>query len=181
MYKKSANPQVEELTKSCKERSYNLSALKAVTRVMGEGLKPTRFCVWCGEVKLNHGNQKYCSSPCSTNAMAWAYPQKEEGLFMLLVRQDWKCNLCDHSWKQLAQNIHDAEYAKYPQHVLGGVYDWMLVKRLKYKAEKKHAPEVDHIVPIYKGGTSLGLENHQAICYTCHKSKTGKDLSGKRK
>lgn len=178
VYKKSANPQVEELTKSCKERSYNLSALKAVTKVLEEGLKPARFCVWCGEVRLNHGNQKYCSRTCSTNAMAWAYPQKEEGLFILLVRQNWKCNVCNHDWQPLAQSIHQAMYDRGGDPFkLGEEYDWGLTKRLKSRCDKKNAPEVDHIIPIFKGGQSLGLDNHQCICYSCHKSKTSKDLT----
>lgn len=65
--------------------------------------------------------------------------------------------------------------------VFGTSIDWGLMKRLKNKVAAERLPEVDHIVPISKGGQALGHDNHQAICYTCHKVKTKKDLSGPRK
>ena len=55
------------------------------------------------------------------------------------------------------------------------------MNRFKLKVPAKENPEVDHIVPIYKGGQSLGLDNHQCICYTCHKAKSKIDNSGPRK
>ena len=56
-----------------------------------------------------------------------------------------------------------------------------VTRKLKEIISKDLKPEVDHIIPIFKGGESLGLDNHQVICYTCHKAKTKKDVSGKRK
>jgi hypothetical protein len=181
MYKPSKNPKIEELTKSCKDRSICLDTLKVIPSLEGK-----RFCVWCTEKQLHHGNQKYCSQECSKSAMAWAYPQKEEGLFFLLHRQDWKCNTCDYSWKSLANDIHNSLYLSYKTwgkhpHEFGSKFDWGLITRLKSKCyNTNRRPEVDHITPIYKGGQSIGLENHQAICTLCHRTKTGKDLSGKR-
>ncbi|MFL5785884.1 MAG: HNH endonuclease [Bacteriovoracaceae bacterium] len=37
-------------------------------------------------------------------------------------------------------------------------------------------PEIDHIIPIFKGGMAIGLDNVQILCYSCHKKKTKKDL-----
>ena len=34
------------------------------------------------------------------------------------------------------------------------------------------APELDHCVPIFKGGQALGHENHQLLCKQCHKIKS---------
>ena len=177
MYKPSANPIVEELCKSYRERSYNLSCLKAIKTPEG-----TRKCAWCVEGVLTHGNQKYCTQDCSNSAMAWAYPQKEDALRYLLLRQDWKCFLCKFDYKPHL----DAIIAR-DRIMLGKDFwdpsklPWYYFKRLKGRLPKQNRPEVDHIVPIYKGGQSLGLGNHQILCFTCHKSKTGKDLSGKRK
>jgi HNH endonuclease len=56
-----------------------------------------------------------------------------------------------------------------------------LMKLLKYKSPTERLPEVDHIVPVYRGGQSIGFENHQAICYTCHKTKTKVDNAGPKK
>lgn len=184
MFKRSNNPKVEELTKSCKERSTNLDNLRAI-KIELDG-KTTRKCAWCAEGTLTHGNQKYCTTECSTSAMAWAYPQKEDALRYLLAAQDWKCKTCQYDYRPTITEIYKRDRDKYSDH--GEVTDeelskisWYYLKRLKYKIPKINKPEVDHVVPIYKGGHSLGLDNHQAICYSCHKAKTSKDLSGKRK
>ena len=177
MFKASGNPKIEELSKSCKDRRVNLSDLSAI---MLDGKK---FCAWCGTVELKGRRYKWCSTECGEFAFAWANPQKEFGLNILLVRQDWKCNICQLSWKGLAVELyaryHSREAAKGCPN-FGKEYDYLLMKRLKRYAAPKFKPEVDHIVPIYKGGQALGVDNHQAICYSCHKTKTGKDLSGKR-
>lgn len=191
MYKKQpGNPKISELSKSYRERSFNLTNLAPIK--VGElGQKMTRFCAWCAEGKLTHGNQKYCSNDCSQSAMAWAYPQKEDALGMLLKAQDFKCNLCQFDYAPLLTAIHNELQSKYRYYRLDErdglkgdfreAVNWVLIKRLKARASKDQRPEVDHIIPIYKGGQSLGLENHQAICGHCHRKKTSVDLSGKRK
>ncbi len=32
--------------------------------------------------------------------------------------------------------------------------------------------QADHIIPIFKGGGGLGLENYQTLCVQCHSNKT---------
>jgi 5-methylcytosine-specific restriction endonuclease McrA len=113
--------------------------------------------------------------------MAWAYPQKEENLAALLIRQNYKCNICQFDYAPFMDAIaaRDMIHGRLETD-WRNEYIWHFYKRLKEQVPKDRRPEVDHIVPIYKGGTPLGIDNHQAICYTCHKSKTSKDLSGKR-
>lgn len=176
MFKKSGNPKVEELTKSHKERSFNLSDLSAIK------LDGKRFCAWCGIGQLHHGNAKYCATECSRSAMAWAYPQKEESLAALLIKQDYKCNICKFDYVPFMDAIAEKNKSYNRLEVdWRNEYIWYFYKRLKEQVPKASRPEVDHIAPIYKGGSPLGMENHQVICYTCHKAKTSKDLSGKRK
>lgn len=160
MYKFSSNPVVLELIKSHKERSINLDNLRPIK--LENGIK---MCAWCTQNKLSHGNQKYCCVDCRESAMAWAYPQKEEALYFLLERQGWQCNVCRHA---------------YPKYTGTGSKLYSM-RRLKRASLPERKPEVDHIIPIYKGGSSIGLENHQALCYTCHKAKTKIDNSGKRR
>jgi 5-methylcytosine-specific restriction endonuclease McrA len=182
MFKKSGNPKVEELTKSHRERSYNLSSLGVIKKVLEEGLKPARFCAWCAEGKLAHGNQKYCSTECSRSAMAWSYPQKEENLAQLLIRQNYKCNACQFDYTPFMDAIAAKDKPRGSlQWDWRNEYIWYFYKRLKNQVPPERKPEVDHVIPIYKGGTSLGMDNHCVLCYSCHKVKTGKDLSGKRK
>lgn len=183
-YKKSPNPKIEELTKSHTERTVPLDSIKAIRLEDG-----TRLCVWCQTNKLGtHHNQKYCGTECSNQAMAWAYPQKEQGLGYLLLKQDYCCNICQHDWKPFIEdNIIGKTYGTKGIEAQGWRerFVWAVIKRFKSRinrSETKHLrPEVDHIEPIYKGGQSIGLDNHQAICYGCHKAKSKVDNSGPRK
>lgn len=181
MYKKPpGNPLIFELAKSCKERSIHLGAIKVVIEEV-DGQK-VRKCAWCGQGKLRTKSQRYCSPDCATSCMAFGYPQKEDALGLLLVSQEWKCKLCSYDYRPLMQSLIDADKRRYGS--VDGAdltkLPWWYIKRLKNRVPSDRRPEVDHIVPIYKGGQALGLENHQAICYTCHKAKTSIDLSGKR-
>lgn len=161
MYKPPGNPIAIELTRTHKRRSVNLGCIKVIRRELPNHISG-KFCAYCAESPVK-GRFKYCTPNCSNSAMAWAYPQKEDGLWFLLLRQDWKCNICQHQYPAQSGSNH-----------------WHLMGRLKTNTPKEFRPEVDHIIPISKGGTALGLDNHQAICYTCHKVKTKVDNSGPR-
>lgn len=41
--------------------------------------------------------------------------------------------------------------------------------------------DADHIIPVYKGGGGLGLNNYQILYSVCHKKKTKQDLKRKKK
>lgn len=180
MWKPSKNPAVEELTKSHRKRSYNLSCLLAIKLPeLNEKGKPKRVCAWCTEGVLTHGSQKYCTRLCSDSAMAWAYPQKENALLFLMEKQDWKCSGCQYDYKPSMDLIMNKEKVRHPT-VSPSIF-WYHMKRLKHIISRERCPEVDHVVPISKGGEALGLDNHQAICYTCHKVKTKVDNSGPRR
>jgi 5-methylcytosine-specific restriction endonuclease McrA len=182
MWKRSGNPKVVELNKSIKDRSYNLSFLQPMKlEELNSKGKPKRLCAWCNGQELLHGNQKYCTQHCSNSAMAWAYPQKEGGLRFLLIRQEWKCAICKYDYKAWMDKVLERDIKVYGKQMLD--YDnlpWYYFSRLKTKVPSDRKPEVDHILAIYKGGQSLGLDNHQVLCYSCHKVKTKVDLSGKR-
>lgn len=174
MFKPYGNPKAAEITEGTKGRSRTLTALRVVER---DG---KRYCAWCAEGELPGRQLKYCSDVCRNSIQAWFYPQKEWGLGVLLHRQDWKCNLCAHDWKPVALQEHARIYRGYEAYggipVFGAKLDWILLKYFKGRAEPARRPEVDHIIPIFKGGTSIGLDNHQVICYTCHKRKTAADF-----
>ena len=177
MFKKALNPKIEELTKSLKERRINLSDLDPV---IVDGIKCCRWCM----TKLSGRKYMWCSTECQTMAWTWANPQKEGGLHILLARQDFKCDDCkfdympyvEDSIKYLNKNHKTVDPATIREKI-----SERLMKILKCKAPTDRRPEVDHIVPIYKGGPSLDLANLHALCYSCHKTKTKTDLSGKRK
>lgn len=182
MFKPSKNPKVEELTKSIRERHICLDYISPIlTGEINIDGKPQRLCAWCCTEELFDGRQKYCSYKCTNSATAWAYPQKEDGIRFLLLRQDFRCAGCQYDYKP----FYELVVAK-DKELLGRDFDpetlpFYYFKRLKNIIPDEFRIEVDHVIPIYKGGDSLGLENHQLICFTCHKEKTKKDLSGKRK
>ena len=151
-FKPSKNPQVIEATKTSKKRSYALGNIDLITRP--DGLKG---CMWCGDdLKSKHPNTRYCKDPlCSKSAWAWGNPQGQEGRNLLLERQDFKCNICQFDWLPFKKSLLRGNMFGIPQN---------------------KCPEVDHIIAIGNGGASLGLDNHQAICYDCHKSKTKVDV-----
>lgn len=165
------------MTKSYKDRSLKLSLYKVVPTPEGK-----RMCLWCGEVELIGSKlKKYCSPECSEAIFTWAQPQKENGLHALLVRQNWKCNICQLDWGPVRDKV--VEYFNKKNWLIpnfGKDSSRRFMKIFKNNCSFEQKPEVDHIIPIYKGGTSLGLENLQCICYADHKDKTKKDLSGKR-
>lgn len=174
MFKKTTNPKITQLTKSTTKRSVCLDQLKPVKTEAG------RFCAWCVEGQIHRGNAKYCNQVCRDSAWAWAYPQSEHGLGMLLHRQDHKCNLCGFDYNPFLETECREMHGGYSYNRLIDYkteFIWYLYSRLKRRVPPERKPEVDHVIPIFKGGESLGLDNHQAICYSCHKSKTAKDLS----
>lgn len=174
MWKPSLNPKVEELTKSHRERSITLDVLRAIK------VDDKRMCAWCTAGQLNHGSQKYCSDDCRDSAMAWAYPQKEDALRYLLIRQDWKCISCSYDYRPSMDAIIKRDSDRYGSGYKIDKVPWYYIKRLKDIVPQERKPEVDHIVPISKGGASIGLDNHNCLCYSCHKVKTKIDNSGKR-
>ncbi len=162
MWKPSQNPKIEELTKSYRNRTFLLSDLDIVKL---DGI--TKNCIWCLQ-KLAGRQYKWCSEQCSNYALAWARPQCEHGLHVLLARQDFLCAHCKFSYipyinKSLQYLNHN--HATIDPSTIKTQISWLLMKILKNNVPKIHRPEVDHIVPISKGGTAIGLENHQIICY----------------
>jgi len=104
------------------------------------------FCKWC-LCKLNNIRKWYCSEDCKSSVWAFFYPQKCSHAF-LLDRQNNKCANCEYEW-------NNQNYLK----------DY----------EKGKAYEVDHIIPIFKGGEILGIENVQLLCQSCHRIKSAEE------
>lgn len=169
------NPKAIDLIKSCTDR---YEALDQIRPLVVDGVK---MCAWCHSIKVK--GIKYCGPDCSLSAQATFYPQKEESLFYLLVRQDFKCAVCQYDYIPLVNQllINGRVYDKPDD--FKAKYSYWLMKRIKSKSPKEHKPEVDHINPVYKGNSALsvGLEGVWCLCYKCHKTKTSKDLSGPRK
>lgn len=175
MYKPSKNPKIEELTKSHRERTCPLGNIPPV-KVEG-----AKLCVWClGSLK--GAQRKWCSQECINSGTAWGYPQKEQALQFLLIRQNFQCNGCQYDYKSTINDKIIGRYygTKTKTDYMKEMNEYIMI-RLKQCVPSDRKPEVDHIIPISKGGDSLGLANHQVYCVQCHKAKTKIDNSGPRK
>jgi len=175
MLKPPLNPKAIELIKSCQDRS---TALDRIGPIIIDGVK---MCAWCHSSKTR--GPKYCGKECALSARATFYPQKEESLWFLLVRQNFKCADCQYDYVPLILQllVNGRVYDK--PNDFKEVYSYWLMKRIKQKSPKEFKPEVDHVQPIYKGNQplSLNLEGVVCLCKTCHLRKTRSDLSGPRK
>jgi hypothetical protein len=176
MWKETKNPKIEEITRSFKGRALQLSRYSVKPDENGK-----RFCFWCGEVELFGSKlRKYCGSECSEAAFAWAQPQRENGLHALLVRQNWKCNVCQFDYGPTIERInayHRARNILIPN--FGGQSSFHYMRRFRKACARTERPEVDHVIAIVLGGASIGLGNHQVLCSYCHKKKTKKDIKEK--
>lgn len=160
--KECKNPWVFEKTKNSFDRECSLSDIPYTQREDG-----TRGCIWCGDVLRNkHVHTRYCADKeCARSAYIWGYPQKHEACLLFLQKQDFKCKICQLDFSQyIDKNISSENFLKE-----------------KRSIPQEHKPEVDHIIPIIQGGQSLGIDNHQVLCYTCHKEKTKKDVKGPKR
>lgn len=175
MYLEPSNPLVAELRKSVRARSCSPS------RVLVVSWDGVRFCAWCAVVPLVGSKlKKYCSDICRFSVMAWCYPQSEEGLAVLLSRQNYRCSICSYNWSVLADSLKGTRgIAKKLDYF--SKFSIRLIKALKRYSPKGFKPEVDHILAIRHGGESIGLGNVRAICSLCHKVKSKVDNSGPRK
>lgn len=167
MFKLSKNPWVIDKTKKTYDRECALADIPYVIREDG-----SKGCIWCGDpLKTNHHLQRYCKDKlCPKSAYIWGYPQRSESLIYLLKKQNMKCNDCSHDYNQyFIEEDHQFE-------INSDNYN-----KIRKLIPQEFKPEVDHIVAIMQGGESLGINNHQVLCYACHKKKTKKDIKKPRR
>lgn len=160
--KPTKNPWVLEKTQNTFERECSIADIPYIIREDG-----TKGCIWCGDdLKTKHPAQRYCKDKeCPKSAYIWGYPQRMESLVYLMKQQNFKCAGCNFNYlRYLTLDITADSFYRYKTEI-------PLIKR----------PEVDHIIPICKGGQSLGIENHQILCYQCHKEKTKDDVKGDKR
>ena len=55
-----------------------------------------------------------------------------------------------------------------------------LCKHCMAKGRVTAAQQVDHVIPLHKGGADCFDTNGQGLCVECHKAKTAQDMGHKR-
>lgn len=133
-----------------------------------------RLCAWCNvkPITRDHWAAKYCSPDCRQSADFFCHPQSPDAKAWILInRQSCACAGCGTSYEEYVT-------AK----ILRKYDDWN-------EGEKKPKPitffgigystghvwHVDHIVPLFKGGAGIGLDNVQVLCVPCHHKKTAEE------
>lgn len=128
-------------------------------------------CAWCNEMP-RPGKRKYCSDACLESAMMWCFPQKPATkMYVLLKLQDCTCPGCGEIFDEQITNRLETLEAHIKRHFPNQ-------KHVTYHALGYGTGEiwqVDHIIPIFRGGEGVGLENIQVLCKPCHKKKTARE------
>lgn len=119
----------------------------ALSKLKGE----KGLCKWC-MVVVDKTRKKYCSKECKDSAWAFFYPQKYAYTY-LFQRQEGKCAHCGYDFSSKIKKWYYSH---------GG-----------YNVADNG--DVDHIIPIHKGGEILGIENLQLLCRDCHIIKSSNE------
>jgi len=159
-------------------------------RIKRDGL----HCVVCGDTfQKPRGNKKYCDEFCgwlADMASNWV------GLrFAAWLRDSGECVRCTAGTKTAFNGRHfiswKAGEKKRKVQRSGFVGRFCLslgilnskwpcrINSVGYERDDQSA-EIDHIVPIFKGGDPFDLLNLQTLCSGCHRGKTGKDFTKKK-
>lgn len=130
-------------------------------------------CAWCNIIPLYSRRKKYCGVNCRNSALFYCYPQTPSAkMWVFIHKQNCSCTLCGECFEdKIAKKIFDlrkrwdkdAEFYKWKAgpityHSLGD--------------NTGDVWQVDHIIPLHKGGDGIGLENIQVVCKSCHLRKT---------
>ena len=98
------------------------------------------------------------------------------------------CNQLAEPGKRLCSNHSIINYPKMKTSLRGYDGDWLKVRMRVLRRQPwcaichseglvTIATEVDHIIPMAKGGARLDLANLQPLCRPCHIAKTQQDKS----
>ncbi len=138
-----------------RRRRFNLADLLDVT------VGGSRLCVWCNVKPLVGRQRRWCSKDCKESGFIYCNPQSPSARAWVLINlQDCACRACGVSHEDLVLKRLERLKTSWPlsYHLIGyGAGDVI---------------QVDHIVPIHRGGRGFGLGNVQVICVACHMKKT---------
>ena len=107
---------------------------------------PKGVCIWCFKNPNPTYRHTYCSEECKFSCYLFCYPQVY-GPGYLKALYGNKCNSCSRGFDEGHLN----------------------------KQGMSLGHEVDHIIPIFKGGTALGWDNIQLLCQDCHRLKSAQE------
>jgi 5-methylcytosine-specific restriction endonuclease McrA len=131
------------------------------------------LCAWCNKEPPTKRSKRYCSKVCKESANFFCYPQHASTkAFLLIHRQNCACARCGLSFEEeIAEHIRRRLRMKPGEELKAA--EKVTLWQVGY--ETGNHWHVDHIVPIWKGGSGVGIDNVQVLCVPCHKRKTAEE------
>lgn len=161
---------LEAIERDPRARRFNLSSLP-----------PLKVCHWCNAMPKERGRQKYCSSECARAAWVFCNPQcPESKMYVFVQLQDCVCvgcgecfdeqvrELVEKHWSVIERRRKDPGMAKYVEGVQS-------ISLATLGDGTGHLWQVDHIIPIFRGGRGVCIENIQVLCEPCHRKKSARE------
>lgn len=134
-----------------------------------------KVCSWCNAKPIEKGRKKYCSEACVFSAQVYVNPQTPKAKAWVFVAiQSCACRICGEDFEDELVAIAESKRPFMTGLPRDGKFT-LSYWGLGYGTGERW--QVDHIVPIHKGGRGIGFENVQVVCATCHRKKTAVDLS----
>jgi hypothetical protein len=141
------------------------------------------LCAWCEKNEVTDKRRKYCSNDCSMSSDVNCYPQAPQTKAWRLIKiQGCACAGCGTSFED---EIREKLVARVAEKKALSEVEWfgesVWVKESTpisfhfMGCNSGEKLQVDHIVPIHKGGAGVGLDNTQVLCRDCHLKKTAKE------
>lgn len=135
------------------------------------------LCRFCGK-ETEPPKRTFCSDAC-----VHEWKLRSNGGYareQVFLRDKGVCSACGLDTEELKSLLHKIRVEK-GEEAYQGLLDY-------YRSEmgvnidlNRHFYEVDHIRPVLWGGGSCGLDNLQTLCLKCHRLKTNRQMSLKRR
>lgn len=134
-------------------------------------------CCWCNVNDIKPPKRRYCSENCVSSGWFYANPQVPKcKMWIFINRQKCMCIGCGQDYQEeitkrinIVRDRYDKFKKTYPE---DSDYWSEPVTYHSVGDNTGHIWQVDHIVPLFKGGHGLDLDNIQVLCTECHRRKT---------
>jgi 5-methylcytosine-specific restriction endonuclease McrA len=135
-----------------------------------------RLCRWCG-TEVPADRRCWCSQQCVDAYLVLTQPSRARQL--VEARDHGICALCGLDCPALVREMEAllpdiSSVSKLMGRHRISVSRWMTRRR-------SHLWDMDHIVPVSRGGGCCGLDNLRTLCIACHKRVTAEMRRERRK